>query len=149
VDRLPEQRVDTLRGDPRGPGWSALIERQQGRGQWRGFAGVRSDRGVICAQLGQLGVTFRQRPQDGKEEDCLAEDPRVRQTQRISDPAVMMLVCQDRVELGLGQELDRSPGDVDPGAQIAGAEGLWQWIRDDINAGIFIQGLDDSDLIHQ
>ncbi|MFZ0378016.1 MAG: hypothetical protein WCD11_21140 [Solirubrobacteraceae bacterium] len=51
---------------------------------------------------------------------------------------MMMFVRQDGVELGLGQELNRSPGDVDLGAQIAGAEGLRQWIRDDIDASIFI-----------
>jgi hypothetical protein len=52
---------------------------------------------VIRAQLGQLDVPLRKRPQGMNEEECLAEDPRVRQTQGISNPAVMSLVCQDCV----------------------------------------------------
>lgn len=75
---------------------SDLIEREQRRGQRRGFTETGPDRCAICAQLGQARIAITKRPQDGDEEKRLAEDPPAREAKRISHPAVAMFVGQER-----------------------------------------------------
>jgi hypothetical protein len=128
------------------PGAVTLIEHHQRRGQRRLFAGTGPHRGTICAQLGQVRVAIAKRPQHGNEEKRLAEDPPARETQRISDPLVMMLMRQNRVELSVREQLNRSLRDVDGGVQITGAECLWPRIRDHFHTGVSFKRLEGSDM---
>jgi hypothetical protein len=74
----------------------------------RSHRGPTADRRPICAQLSDVRVAIAKRLEDGHEKKGLAQDTAAGDPQRISDPAVMMLMREYRIEFGVSEQLDRS-----------------------------------------
>src|SRR5439155_25755804 len=100
------------------------VKHEQSRGQRCPLAVAGMYRRGVGAGLGQVGISLAQWSEPWEEYESLAEDPSGRESQRIAYTPVVMLVGQDRAELGFGEELNRELGDVHLWSQVAHAEGL-------------------------
>jgi hypothetical protein len=74
-----------------GGAFSSKASKAEASGGFSARAGA--DRSTIRAQLREVPVAIAKPPQDGQEEERLAEHPPAGDPQRISEPAVMMLIA--------------------------------------------------------
>ena len=141
-DRLAEQRVDPFGRDGAHPRRRALVEQQQCGRERRLLAATGPHRGAVRAQLGQVGIAIGQPPENGDEEQRIAEDAYARESEGVADAPVVMLMRQHGAQLGVREQLDGSLGHVDSGPQVAGAEGLRTAVGEHLDPAVLVESLD-------
>jgi hypothetical protein len=122
--RFPEERVDALVRYPGRPCRGGGVKGEEGGRERSSCPGACTDGGLVGLLLGELLVAIAERAQGRQEEQRLAEHAPAGEPQRVAGRAVAVLVREHRRKLRFGEQLERSPRDVDPRAQVPGAEGL-------------------------